>query len=541
MFKVHSSPFAPILEAGSSREKGDQARLTSFVGAIAIGDLLKSTLGPKGMDKILASTSSMDKSMITNDGATILGSLQLDNPAAKVLVSLSQTQDKAVGDGTTSVSVLAAELLRGAEKLIDEQRLHPQTVVSGYQLAAQTARQALSAVAEDVSGDDAAFQEKLKKIARTTLSSKVLAQHKEHFATLAVETVLRLRKAPRFDLDLIHVIKKAGGRLQDSYLDDGFLLDKRIGVGQPKRKERAKILVANTPMDADKIKVFGARVKAESTAQVAEMERAEREKMRAKVDAIRAHGVDVFVNRQLIYNWPEQLLADAGIMAIEHADFEGVERLAFATGALVTSVFDDPQGAVLGYADVVEEVLVGEERMVRFSGLPVGAACTVVLRGATPQILEEAERSLHDAFCVLTQTLGQDPRTVYGAGHSEMLMAAAVDRLARDHPELGKKALAVEAFARALRALPTAIADNGGYDSADLISRLKSAHSIDECWLGLDMDAGTLGDVRELGVVESYKMKERVLMGASEAAEMLVRVDSIIKCAPRQRQDDHCH
>ena len=541
MFKVHSSPFAPILEAGSSREKGDQARLTSFVGAIAIGDLLKSTLGPKGMDKILASTSSMDKSMITNDGATILGSLQLDNPAAKVLVSLSQTQDKAVGDGTTSVSVLAAELLRGAEKLIDEQRLHPQTVVSGYQLAAQTARQALSAVAEDVSGDDAAFQEKLKKIARTTLSSKVLAQHKEHFATLAVETVLRLRKAPRFDLDLIHVIKKAGGRLQDSYLDDGFLLDKRIGVGQPKRKERAKILVANTPMDADKIKVFGARVKAESTAQVAEMERAEREKMRAKVDAIRAHGVDVFVNRQLIYNWPEQLFADAGIMAIEHADFEGVERLAFATGALVTSVFDDPQGAVLGYADVVEEVLVGEERMVRFSGLPVGAACTVVLRGATPQILEEAERSLHDAFCVLTQTLGQDPRTVYGAGHSEMLMAAAVDRLARDHPELGKKALAVEAFARALRALPTAIADNGGYDSADLISRLKSAHSTGECWLGLDMDAGTLGDVRELGVVESYKMKERVLMGASEAAEMLVRVDSIIKCAPRQRQDDHCH
>lgn len=497
------------------------------------------------MDKILSSTSdAANKTMITNDGATILGSLHLDNAAAKVLVSLSKAQDKAVGDGTTSVSVLAAELLRGAEMLIEEQRIHPQTVVAGYQLAAQSARQALTQIAEDVSNDEAAFKEKLLKIARTTLSSKVLAQHKEQFAQLAVDTVLRLKKAPRLDLELIHIIKKSGGRLQDSYLDDGFLLDKRIGVGQPKRKEKAKILVANTAMDADKIKVFGARVKAESTAQVAELERAEREKMRAKVEAIKAHGVDVFVNRQLIYNWPEQLFADAGIMAIEHADFEGVERLAFTTGAHITSVFDDPQGAVLGHADLVEEVMLGEERMVRFSGLPVGAACTVVLRGATPQILEEAERSLHDAFCVLSQTLTEDPRTVYGAGHSEMLMAAAVDRLAADS-DLGKKALAVEAFARALRALPTAIADNGGYDSADLISRLRSAHSSAcngvECWLGLDMANGGLGDVRELGVVESYKMKERVVMAASEAAEMLIRVDSIIKCAPRQRQDDHCH
>jgi T-complex protein 1 subunit beta len=534
----------PILEEGGSREKGDQARLTSFVGAIAIGDLLKSTLGPKGMDKILQPTSTATPK-ITNDGATILSSLHLDNPAAKVLVSLSKTQDEAVGDGTTSVSVLAAELLREAEKLIEQHRIHPQTVVAGYRLAADAAKNALTRAAIDHSSDENLFRQDLINIAKTTLSSKVLAQNKQHFAELAVNAILRLRKSPTVNIEMIHLIKKPGGRLQDSYLDDGFILDKKIGIGQPKRITNAKILVANTLMDSDKIKVFGARVKADSTARVAELERAERDKMKAKVEAIKACKIDCFINRQLIYDWPEQLFSDAGIMAIEHADFEGVERLAFATGAQITSSFDDPERTILGHAELIEEVQIGDEEMIRFSGLPVGAACTVILRGATSQILDEAERSLHDAFCVLQQTLN-DPRTVFGAGHSEMLMAAAVDRVISEDIDLGKKAYAVEAFARALRALPTAIADNGGFDSADLISRLKSAHSAafvtgHACWMGLDMQTGSVGDVRDLAVVESYRMKQRILMSASEAAEMLVRVDSIIKCAPRKRQDDRCH
>ena len=312
----------------------------------------------------------------------------------------------------------------------------------------------MTKAAIDHSHDEKLFRQDLINIAKTTLSSKVLAQHKQHFAELAVNAILRLRKGPTVNIEMIHLIKKPGGRLQDSYLDDGFILDKRIGIGQPRHIKNARILVANTAMDSDKIKVFGARVKADSTARVAELERAERDKMKAKVEAIKSCKIDCFINRQLIYDWPEQLFADAGVMAIEHADFEGVERLAFATGAQIMSSFDDPEKAILGHADTIEEIHIGDESMIRFSGLPVGAACTVILLGATPQILDEAQRSLNDAFCVLQQTLN-DPRTVYGAGHSEMLMAAAVDRLISENIDLGKKAFC----GRIVCTCPTSFAD----------------------------------------------------------------------------------
>ncbi len=367
-------------------------------------------------------------------------------------------------------------------------------------------------------------------IARTTLSSKVLTQEKDYFANLAVDAVLRLKGST--NLDQIQIIKKVGGRLSDSYLDEGFLLDKKVGVNQPKKIENARILVANTPMDSDKIKVFGSRFKVESPEKLAELERAEREKMKEKVDLIKKHKINVFINRQLIYNWPEQLFADAGIMAIEHADFDGIERLALVTGAQIASTFDHPELSVLGQCKLIEEVIVGEDKMIKFSGVAGGEACTVVLRGATQQLLDEAERSIHDAFCVLTQTV-REPKTVLGGGCAEMLMAKAVDDLV-PHVQ-GKKALAVESFARALRQLPTILADNGGYDSSDLVSRLRSLHAQGSSTIGLDMYNGCVADMIELGVTESFKLKRQVLSSASEAAEMIIRVDDIIRAAPRKR------
>jgi T-complex protein 1 subunit beta len=201
-------------------------------------------------------------------------------------------------------------------------------------------------------------------------------------------------------------------------------------------------------MDTDKVKIFGARVKVDTTGKLADLERAERDKMKAKVEKIKGHGINCFVNRQLIYNWPEQLFADSGITAIEHADFEGVERLALVTGGEIASTFDHPDLVRLGHCDLIEEIIIGEDRMIKFSGCAAGEACTVVLRGATMQMLDEAERSLHDALCVLSQTV-KEPRTVLGGGCSEMAMAKAVDKEAETTP--GKAALAVEAFARALR------------------------------------------------------------------------------------------
>ncbi|XP_042170298.1 T-complex protein 1 subunit beta-like, partial [Oncorhynchus tshawytscha] len=338
----------------------------------------------------------------------------------------------------------------------------------------------------------------------TTLSSKLLTHHKDHFAKLAVEAVLRLKSSG--NLEAIHVIKKLGGSLIDSYLDEGFLLDKKIGVNQPKRLENVNILISNTGMDTDKIKIFGSRVRVDSTAKVAEIEMAEKEKMKEKVERILKHGINCFINRQLIYNYPEQLFAAAGVMAIEHADFSGVERL---------SVHLRPPRA--------------------FLPLP-GEACTVVLRGATQQILDEAERSLHDALCVLAQTV-KETRTVYGGGCSEMLMAKVVTDLALRTP--GKEAVAMESFAKALRMLPTIIADNAGYDSADLVAQLRAAHQEGKTTMGLNMNQGSIGDMSEMGVTESFQVKRQVLLSAAEAAEMILRVDNIIKAAPRKRVPDH--
>ncbi|TGZ85703.1 T-complex protein 1 subunit beta [Ascodesmis nigricans] len=513
-----------------TEERGENARLSAFVGAIAVGDLVKTTLGPKGMDKILQSAST-GEIMVTNDGATILKSIALDNAAAKVLVNISKVQDDEVGDGTTSVTVLSAELLREAERLVD-QKIHPQTIIDGYRIASHAALAALEKAAVNNADNKEKFRQDLVSIARTTLSSKVLSQDREHFSELATDAVLRLKGST--NLNNIQIIKKAGGKLIDSYLDEGFILDKKIGVNQPKRLENAKILVANTAMDTDKIKIFGARVKVDSTGKLAELERAEKQKMKEKVEKIKAHGINCFVNRQLIYNYPEQLFADAGIMSIEHADFDGIERLALVTGGEIASTFDHPDTVKLGHCDLIEEIIIGEDTLIRFSGVAAGEACTIVIRGATEQLLDEAERSLHDALSVLSQTV-VETRTVLGGGCSEMLMSKAVENAAQNTP--GKKALAIEAFGRALRQLPTILADNAGFDSSDLVAKLRAAHHNGMSSSGLDLTTpgGKIADMRELGVIESYKLKRAVVNSASEAAEMLLRVDSIVRSKPRPR------
>ena len=509
-------------------EKGESARLSSFVGAIAVADLVKSTLGPKGMDKILQSVSDKGELNVTNDGATILKSLHVANPAAKILIDMSKVQDEECGDGTTSVVVLCGELLREAEALM-LQRLHPMTVVDGWCAAADAARGALRESSRDHRADPDAFKRDMMQIARTTLSSKLLNKDKDKFAKLAVDAVMRLKG--KLNLELIQVIKIEGGSLEQSYLEEGFLLQKRFGVGQPKRVVGARIMVANTSMDADKIKIYGSRVKVESLDKVAEIEEEEKQKMARKVHKIKEQGINVFVNRQLIYNYPEMLFAQAGIAAIEHADFEGVERLAAVTGAELTSTFDAT--AVLGTAELVEEVMIGEERLIRFSGVKQGEACTIVLRGASTHVLDEAERSLHDALAVLV-SMAAEPRVTRGGGCAEMLMARAIDELA---PTVeGKKSLAVASFAKAIRSVVACIADNGGYDSAELVAQLKHAHHQGQSRAGLDMARGAVGDMDELGVLESLRLKEHVLMAAAEAAELILRVDEIISSAPRKRE-----
>lgn len=513
-------------------EKGEHARLSAFIGAIAIADLVKTTLGPKGMDKILQSMGGPTKKVtFTNDGATILKSIPIDNPAAKILVDVSKTQDSEVGDGTTSVAVLAGEFLREAEKLVN-QKIHPQTIIRGWRKAIKVARETLEGAAEDNRDDAVKFRADMVNIARTTLSSKILSSSKDYFAELATSAILRMKGST--DLQNIQIVKKVGGKLEDSYLDEGFILDKKIGPGVKKRIENARIMVANTSMDTDKIKIHGAQVRVDSIGKIAEIEKAEKAKMKAKVDNACKYGMDVFINRQLIYNYPEQLFTQNGVMTIEHADFEGIERLALAVGSEIISTFHDSDRAetVLGTCDLIEEIVIGEDKLIRFSGISKGEACTVVLRGASMHILDEAERSLHDALCILANQT-KSTRVVLGGGCSEILMAKAVSELAVKTP--GKEAFAIEGFANALRQIPTIIADNAGFDSNELVSQLRAAHYNGDKNAGLDMELGKVGDMKELRITESFKSKSQSLISAHEAAEMILRVNEVVRCAPRQR------
>ncbi len=519
----------------SGEEKNEQSRLSSFVGAIAVADLVKSTLGPKGMDKILQPMSDEggnNKIQITNDGATILNSVYIDNGAAKILVDISKTQDLVVGDGTTTVAVLAGELLREAENLINK-KIHPQIIISGFRKARDCAKEILVKQAFNDYSDKDKYYNDLINIAKTTLSSKLVTHEKEKFSKMVVDAVLRLGENP--SLELIHVIKKPGATLEDSYLDEGFILEKSISVGCPKEKKNPKILIANTPMDYDKIKIYGSRVNVDSVEKFAEIEQAEKEKMKNKVDKILAYGCDIFINRQLIYNYPEQLMADKGIMVIEHADFDGIERLAAVTGGEIYSTFDSPESAVLGSCEKVEEIMIGEDKVIKFTGCKNPKACTIVLRGASAHLLEEAERSLHDAICVIIEMV-KSHNLVYGGGYTEMKMALEVDNLAKQ--EKGKESLCIEAFAKALRQLPTIICDNAGYDSSEIISNLKKEINDGSTTAGIDIMKGGVGDMKELGVFECLKVKEQALMSACEAAEMIIRVDMTFTAPPRKRTDE---
>ena len=345
-----------ILSEEAEDSRGEMARLSSFVGAIAVADLVKTTLGPKGMDKILKSADPAEQKItITNDGATILKSLFVDNPAAKILIDISKTQDDEVGDGTTTVAVLAGELLREAEGLVN-QKVHPQTIIQGWRLAVAEARRTLNGLAMDHKADEEAFRKDLENVVGTTLSSKLLVQEKEHFISLAVDSVLRLKGSE--DLKLIQVIKKAGGNLKDSFLADGFILEKRISNASTRLRLNPSVMVANSPMDYDKIKIFGSKVKVDSVEKVAEIETAEKEKMRRKVDKILAFKPDVFINRQLVYDYPESLMAGKGVMVIEHADFDGVERLSAVLGAEILSTWrrvlelDEPNDSSLQWLQI---------------------------------------------------------------------------------------------------------------------------------------------------------------------------------------------
>jgi T-complex protein 1 subunit beta len=309
-------------------------------------------------------------------------------------------------------------------------------------------------------------------------------------------------------------------------LDNGFLLEKRPGLFQPKRIENARILIANTPMDTDKIKVFGSRVKVDSVARVAELELAEKEKMKEKVTKILSHNINVFINRQLIYNYPEQLFADANCMAIEHADFEGIERLALVLGGEIVSTFDDPQNVKLGKCDLIEEVMIGEDRLLRFAGVPRGEACTIVLRGATQQILDEAERSLHDALCVI-RCLVKKRFLICGAGAPEMEVACRLRETA--HTLAGVEAYCIRSFADALEIIPYTLAENAGLNPIATVTELRNRHAMGEKAAGINVRKGRVTNIMEENVLQPLLVSMSAINLASETVRSILKIDDMVR------------
>mmetsp|Transcript_39404 Transcript_39404/g.92158 ORF Transcript_39404/g.92158 Transcript_39404/m.92158 type:complete len:507 (-) Transcript_39404:4946-6466(-) len=482
-----------------------------------IVELVKSTLGPKGMDKILLSKNG--NFQVTNDGATILKNALFDSLALNIIRDVCNVQDEEIGDGTTSVCCLIGELISEAERLRSIQ-IHPQLIIKGFRIATKKTLNIIESKSFDYSNDPLRFCLEILNVVRTTLNSKIISPFREHFSRIVVKAVLKLKGST--NINFIKIIKKCGGSLKDSFIEDGYILEKKNGISQPKKIENARILIANTSMDTDKIKIYGAQIRVKTISRLAEIEVAEQKKIFDKCKKIISHKINVFINRQLIYNRHERFFMEHGILTIEQADFEGVERLALATGAEIVSTFDIPSKIKLGKCKIVEEILVGEEPMTRFSGCSNGDMCTIILRGANFQILDEAERSLHDALCVLGQVI-RDPRLVWGGGNIEAHIARELENFSKKIP--GKTALAIESFSKSIQGIPRIVSKNAGLDSIDLINKIKNAQEEGQEKACLDLNKGDIGKADELGLIESSKLKAQLVISAAEAAEMIIRID----------------
>jgi len=531
-----------FLAQGSSLDMGYNAHSTIGAGITVVSDLLRTTLGPRGSDKMMVSTGPHGDLKITNDGATIMKHLNIQNPSAKLFAEMSQTQDKNSGDGTTSVVVIASAVYKACMKLIEEKHLHPQVIASGLNKVKNSLIEALDMYTYDFkSMDEQKATEILMKMAMTSLNSKIVARHRKHFAEIVIEAT---KKVGFHSMSAINIIQKEGAPMEESKIIDGFLLDTKMGMGQTKCIKNPKIMVANTQLDADKVKVFGATVKTNKVSKLQEIEEAEKKKMIEKIDAIASHKPDVFINRQLIYDFPEQLFQDRGILSIEHADFEGVERLSYVLNAELASTFSENIGTSkikLGTCEKIEEradLISGKnDPMILFSGVPAKGGCTVILRGATDKLLAEIERSFHDALCVVFKAYS-DRRYMLGAGCIDALLSKHLADAARSDQTVGIEKLIFEEISQAMLEIPTVLCENCGLDPASIIAQLKTAAESGSKTTGINLDEKMCSDVEQLGIFESRNVRESALLGAFEAVTVLLRIDGIVTTKPYQRKPD---
>ncbi len=539
-----------VLKEGTQRVYGREALRNNILAAKVLAEVLKSSLGPRGLDKMLVD--SFGDVTITNDGATILKEMEIQHPAAKLMVEVAKAQDAEVGDGTTSAVVLAGMLLDKAETLLDE-NIHPTTIIEGYKKALDFALEELSKIGMKVDIND---RQLLKRIAATSLTSKYVGSGPtmDKLTDMAVEAVLRVAdKKPdgTYDvrLDRIKIEKKKGGSLLDSKLVEGIVLDKEVvHPGMPRRIENAFIVLLDAPLEVEKPEIT-AKINITSPEQIKAFLEEEARILREMVDRIYEVAVErmkregyepgknagiVVITQKGIDEVAQHFLAKKGIMAVRRVKRSDLEKLEYATGGKIVSSVRDLTPDDLGFAKLVEERKVGNDKMVFIEGCPNPKAVTILIRGANDMVLDEAERSLNDALHVLRNVL-RKPMIVPGGGAVEVELALRLRKFAESLG--GKEQLAVEAYADALEEIPMILAESAGLDALQVLMDLRKLHAEGKLYAGIDALEGKVRDnMIEANVIEPILVKEQVLKSATEAATTILKIDDVIAAAPKSEE-----
>jgi thermosome len=513
-----------ILKEGTQRTQGRDAQRNNILAAKVVAETVRTTLGPRGMDKMLVST--IGDVVITNDGATIMKELDVQHPAAKMLVEVAKTQDNEVGDGTTTVVVLTGELLEKAEELLDKD-VHPTVIVEGYKKAADKAREILDGLSEKIDPTDA---ETLRRIAMTAMGTKGVTGAKDYLAKIAVDAALQVKETrdgkTKVDVDLVKVLKKHGKSLEETELVRGIVIDKEIAHPQmPKRTEKAKIALLNAKLEIEKTE-FDAKININNPDQMKLFLDEEERMLKEMVDNVAGSGANFVFCEKSIDDIALHFLSKKGISAVKNVSSGDMEKLAKATGAKIVASVKDLAAASLGEAKLIEESKIGDDKLTYVRDAKNPMAVTIVLRGGTEHVVDEAERSLHDALCVARDAI-EDAKIVAGGGAPEAETAKQLRGYAVKVG--GREQLAIETFAEAMESIPLALAENAGLDPIDVMVELRAKHENPENhWYGVDVFSGGVKDTRNLNVLEPLRVKLQVVKSATEAASMILRIDDVV-------------
>ncbi len=522
-----------ILPEGTQRYVGRDAQRLNILAARIIAETVRTTLGPKGMDKMLVD--SLGDIVITNDGATILDEMDIQHPAAKMMVEVAKTQDKEAGDGTTTAVVIAGELLRKAEELLD-QNIHPSIVIKGYALAAEKAQEILDQMAKKVNVDDV---EILKKAAVTAITGKAAEEEREYLAEIAVEAVRQVAEKVdgryKVDLDNIKFEKKEGGAVSDTQLIKGVVIDKEVvHPGMPKRVENAKIALINEALEVKETET-DAEIRITSPDQLQAFLEQEEKMLREMVDKIKEVGANVVFVQKGIDDLAQHYLAKYGIMAVRRVKKSDMEKLAKATGAKIVTNVRDLTSEDLGEAELVEQRKVAGENMIFVEGCRNPKAVTILIRGGTEHVVDEVERALEDAVKVVKDIV-EDGKIVAAGGAPEIELSIRLDEYAKEVG--GKEALAIENFAEALKVIPRTLAENAGLDPIETLVKVIAAHKEKGPTIGVDVFEGEPADMMERGVIAPVRVTKQAIKSASEAAIMILRIDDVIAASKLEKDKE---